>query len=337
MIDADTTFPLTLSAELETWPLAIPFRTTAHTVTAIQVVRVQLSGCGHAGEGEAAGVFYRENPEQVMSLLGAVRDRVEKGITREALQSLLPAGGARNALDCALWDLESKIVGRAAWELAGVQTRRKLLTTFTCGADSPEGMAERALQYRDARAIKIKLTGEPVDADRVRAVREAVPAAWLAVDANQGFSRASLETLMPVLEAASVHLIEQPFPVGKEAWHDGLTSSIPMAADETVQGIDDMDALIGRFQVANIKLDKCGGLTEGLAMARRAQELGLEAMVGNMLGTSLAMAPAFIVGQLCHVVDLDGPVYLSSDRDDTVRYVDGYLSCDTLRWGQPHV
>jgi L-alanine-DL-glutamate epimerase-like enolase superfamily enzyme len=195
-------------------------------------------------------------------------------------------------------------------------------------------MASDACAYANAKAIKLKLTGEPLDGERVRAVRAVLPDVWLGVDANQGFTRVFLETLMPVLVETRVELIEQPFKVGQEAQLDGFKSPIPVAADESAQGLTDVQGLVGRFNVVNIKLDKCGGLTEGLAMARQARRLGLDVMVGNMVGTSLAMAPSFLVGQLCKVVDLDGPVFLNTDRDSTVRYCDGFISCEDMPWGK---
>jgi L-Ala-D/L-Glu epimerase / N-acetyl-D-glutamate racemase len=238
-----------------------------------------------------------------------------------------------NALDCALWDLEAKITGSPVWKLAGLNPPRPLVTTFTCAADEPEQMAQTARTYAGAQAIKLKLTGEPSDAERVEAVRHARDDVWLSVDANQGFTRKSLERLMPVLVQARVALIEQPFPVGQESLLDGFSSHIPIAADESVQGLSDLHALADRFDMVNIKLDKCGGLTDGLAMARAARELGLEIMVGNMLGTSLAMAPAFLLGQLCKVVDIDGPVFLECDRAAAVQYKNGLVSCPEELWG----
>jgi L-alanine-DL-glutamate epimerase-like enolase superfamily enzyme len=196
-------------------------------------------------------------------------------------------------------------------------------------------MAAGARHYRDAKAIKLKLTGEPQDANRVSAVRDARPDVWLGVDANQGFTRPFLETLIPVLVAANVALIEQPYPVGQESLLDGFASPIPIAADESAQCFADLASLVGRFQTVNIKLDKCGGLTEGLAMAREAARLGLEVMVGNMLGTSLAMAPSFLLGQLCSVVDLDGPIFLAEDRTPAVCYRDGMIECPEVLWGAP--
>jgi L-Ala-D/L-Glu epimerase / N-acetyl-D-glutamate racemase len=325
---------LTLRAEIERWPLVAPFRITGHTWEFVEVLLVTLGKEGQIGRGEARGVYYRnDDPASMIKQVESLRKTIEGGITRDALQSLLPPGGARNAVDCALWDLESGLSGYSAAELAGLGDLRPLLTTFTCGADEPEKMAAAARAFKDARAIKLKLTGESIDAERVRAVRAAMPAVWLGVDANQGFTRPFLERLLPTLTEARVALIEQPFPIGQESLLDGLHSPIPVAADESVQSLDDLAGLAGRFNVVNIKLDKCGGLTEGLAIARAVRSLGLEAMVGCMTAPSLAMAPAFLVGQLCSVVDLDGPVFLKSDRPFPVQYADGYLTCPPELWG----
>jgi L-alanine-DL-glutamate epimerase-like enolase superfamily enzyme len=328
---------LALRVAIEKFPLKEPFHITGHTMTDTDVVTVELERDGCTGRGEASGVYYRKFDDVASNArqIEAVRRRIEVGVDREALQRLLPAGGARNALDCALWDLEAKLSGRAAWQSAGLDRPQPLLSTFTVSANSPDKMAADARAYIQAKAIKLKLTGQPADADRVRAVRAARADVWLGVDANQGFTRAFLETLFPVLVEARVELIEQPFKVGQEAQLDGLNSPIPLAADESVQGLADLADLPGRFDVVNIKLDKCGGLTEALAMAREARRLGLDVMVGNMLGTSLAMAPSFLVGQMCKVVDLDGPVFLSSDRSPAVRYVGGMISCPEQLWGAP--
>jgi L-alanine-DL-glutamate epimerase-like enolase superfamily enzyme len=326
--------PLVLRCALEHWPTLTPFRITGYTHKVIGALVVSLEREGHVGRGEAAGVYYRnDTPALMVKQIEALRPTIEEGITRVYLQKLLPPGGARNALDCALWDLEAKLSGTPAWMIANLKKPRPLLTTFTCGAEEPDTMAAKARHYTHARAIKLKLTGEPVDAERVRAVREAREDVWLAVDANQGFTRNSLEHLMPLLTEMRVALIEQPFPIGREELLDGFQSPIPIAADETAQNISDLERLVDRFSMVNIKLDKCGGLTEGLAMARAAKTLGLDIMVGNMLGTSLAMAPAFLVGQLCSVVDLDGPALLGADRDVTVQYRDGLITCPESLWG----
>jgi L-alanine-DL-glutamate epimerase-like enolase superfamily enzyme len=328
--------PLRLELALEQWPLVAPFRITGYTWESIPVLLVRLEKDGQVGQGEAAGVYYKnDKPASMLTQIESLQGTIEAGITRDGVQSLLPRGGARNALDCALWDLESKLSGRAAWQIAGLTKPRPLLTTFTCGADEPEKMAAAARGYRSARAIKLKLTGQPIDTDRVRAVREARADVWLGVDANQGFTRESLDRLMPTLTDMNVALIEQPFPIGQEGLLDGFESPIPLAADESAQGAADVAGLAKWFNVVNIKLDKCGGLSEGLAMARAARELGLDCMVGNMMGSSLAMAPAFLVGQLCKVVDLDGPIFQKTDRAVTVQYTNGCITCPPKLWGYP--
>lgn len=326
--------PLKISAEIESWSKTAPFRIAGYTFEAIEVLLVSLERDGQVGRGEAFGVYYRnDDVASMLKQIESLRGTIETGINRETLQEMLPPGGARNAIDCALWDLEAKLSGRAVWQIAEVGKPRPLLTTFTCGADTPEKMAAKARAYMHARAIKLKLTGESLDADRVRAVRDARADVWLGVDANQGFTRASLERLMPVLIDQRIALIEQPFAIGQEALLDGFQSPIPVAADESVQGLADISTLAGRFNVINIKLDKCGGLTEALAMVRAARALGLDTMVGCMPSTSLAMAPAFLVGQLCSIVDLDAPASLKTDRSTAVEYTDGFIMCPAALWG----
>ena len=221
------------------------------------------------------------------------------------------------------------------WQLAGLQAPKPLLTTYTLGAEDPDLMAKKAGAYGIARAIKLKLTDDDLSAQRVLAVRKARPDVWLMVDANQGFTRESFARLLPTLVEARVDVIEQPFPVGKEAWLDGLERPIRIAADESVQDRRDLAAVEGRVDVINIKLDKCGGLTEALAIAADARKLGFEVMVGNMGGSSLAMAPSFVVGQLCDVVDLDGPISLIEDYSPAVVYEGGSIWCPDALWGGP--
>jgi len=318
----------------EKWPLKMPFHITGRTWVELDVILVSLTQDGSVGYGEAAGVYFRgETAESMMAQIESIRRALEAGRSRESLRQLLPTGGARNAVDCAMWDLEAKLAEQSVWQLAGLRAPRPLLTTFGCGADSPEKMAAAANAYGEARAIKLKLTGEPIDADRVMAVREARPDVWLGVDANQGFERPFLEKLMPYLVTACVSLIEQPFPVGEEALLDGFRSPIPIAADESVGDMRDLSGLAGRFQVVNIKLDKTGGLTEALNMGRAAREMGLDTMVGNMIGTSLAMAPAVLVGQHCTVVDLDGPLFLRGDRTFAACYEGGRIVVPPQLWG----
>jgi L-alanine-DL-glutamate epimerase-like enolase superfamily enzyme len=323
-----------LRVEIEKWPLKAPFRITGHTFVDLDVVVVSLEQDGMVGRGEAAGVYYLNDHAPGMARqIEAVRASIEADVDRESLQRLLPAGGARNAVDCALWDLEAKLTWRAVWQLAELDAPTPLVTTYTLGANEPAEMAAGARAFADARALKLKLTGEPVDVARIRAVRAARPDVWLGVDANQGFTRPFLERLMPVLVESRVGLIEQPFPVGRESDLDGFDSPIPIAADESVQEPRDIAALVDRFDVVNIKLDKCGGLTAALAMIAEARRLGLETMVGNMTGTALAMAPAFLVGQRCKFVDLDGPLFLRADRPPGAIYASGTIWCPGELWG----
>jgi L-alanine-DL-glutamate epimerase-like enolase superfamily enzyme len=280
-------------------------------------------------------VYYlNDDAEHIVATLEAHRAAIEAGIGREELQSLLPAGGARNAVDCALWELEAARTGKAVWALAGLPPPKPLLTTFTLGAESPGHMAEGAKRYASARALKLKLTGDlALDMERVRAVRVARPDAWIGVDANQGYTVEGLKPLVAGLLDAHVSQLEQPIRRGCEADLEGFLSPIPLIADESALTLADLPGLVGRFNLVNIKLDKCGGLTEGLAMAHQARRLGLGVMVGNMVGTSLAMAPSFVLGQLCDVVDLDGPTFLKHDPPPTITYNEGMIWCDEKVWG----
>ena len=328
---------LQLSVAVEQVELAAPFRISGFVFERQDIVVVTLRDSSHQGRGEAAGVYYlKDDSQKMVATLEAHRAQIERGIDRESLQQFLPPGGARNAVDCALWELEAARAGRTVWELAGLRAINALVTTFTLGADEPAAMAEGARKYLHARALKLKLTGElELDMARVRAVRAARPSAWIGVDANQGYRIDALNSLIPVLVEANVSLLEQPLARGREADLQGYVAPIPIAADESALCLADMPGLAGRFDVVNIKLDKCGGLTEALAMAHRARELGLKVMVGNMVGTSLAMAPGFVVGQLCDVVDLDGPTFLKRDRTPGATYADGKIWCGDDVWGGP--
>jgi L-alanine-DL-glutamate epimerase-like enolase superfamily enzyme len=326
-----------LDVRTERLRLAAPFRISGYVFEHTDAVVATVSEGGLSGRGEASGVYYLgDELDHMLSTLEAHRVAIEDGIDRRQLQRIMPPGGARNAVDCALWELEAAQAGVPAWRLAGLESIKPLITTFTLGADDPAVMAQGARDYASARAIKIKLTGEiDLDLDRVRAVREARPDAWLGVDANQGYQRAGLEWLVEALVGLDVALLEQPLARGREADLEGYKSPIPIAADESALSLADVPGLVGRFDVVNIKLDKCGGLTEALDMAAEARRLGLGVMVGNMVGTSLAMAPAFILGQLCDFVDLDGPTFLAEDRRPGVTYEDGLIHCSDAVWGAP--
>jgi len=326
---------LSLEVRTEQLRLAAPFRISGYVFEHTDAIVVTLRDGDHAGRGEASGVYYvGDDLAHMTAAIEAHRSAIEAGVDRVGLRDLMPPGGARNAVDCALWELEAARTGRPVWRIAGVPRPKPLVTTFTLGADAPEAMAEGARRYAEARAIKVKLTGElDLDLERVRAIRAARPDVWLGVDANQGFARPDLEALVAGLLAERVSLLEQPLARGAEADLEGFRSAIPIAADESVLSAADVPGLAGRFQTVNIKLDKCGGLTEALEMATIARRLGLGVMVGNMVGTSLAMAPAFVLGQLCDVVDLDGPTFLAEDRRPSVVYEGGLIDCPEAVWG----
>ena len=328
---------LRLAVAVEKLSFSAPFRIAGRVFEHQDAVVVTLDDGVHRGRGEASGVFYLDDDvPRAAATIEAQRAVIERGIDRETLQRLLPRGGARNALDCALWELEAERAGRPVWALAGLKPPRELTTTFTLGADTPEAMAAGARRYAAARALKLKLTGDlDLDAARVRAVRRARPDVWLGVDANQAYRVGELPRLIAVLVETRVELLEQPLARGREADLEGFDSPIPIAADESALGLNDIAGLVGRFDTVNIKLDKCGGLTEGLAMAHEARRAGLDVMVGNMMGSSWAMAPSFVLGQLCDVVDLDGPTFLARDRTPAVRYAHGMIWCDEAVWGGP--
>jgi L-Ala-D/L-Glu epimerase len=327
---------LKMTVAIERLPFSAPFRIAGFVFEHQDAVVVTLEDGEQCGRGEASGVFFLgDDVAHMVAALESRRTLIEAGVDRAAVQQLLPPGGARNALDCALWELDARRAGRPVWELAGLNPPRPLVTTFTLGADRPPVMAEGARKYAEAQALKIKLTGElDVDIERVAAVRAARPEVWIGVDANQGYTLPGLQSLIGALIEANVAQLEQPLARGHEAELENFDAPIPVVADESVLCSADLAALVGRFDMINIKLDKCGGLTEGLAMAHEAHRLGLGVMVGNMMGSSLAMAPSFVLGQLCDVVDLDGPTFLSRDRTPGVTYRQGLIWADEAIWGR---
>lgn len=326
---------LWLDVRRERFAYKQPFRIAGHVFTETVLVVVHLSDGEHVGRGEGAGVYYLgDDAERMEVAIEAARPDIEAGASRAELQMLMPPGGGRNAVDCAYWELEARQSRTPVWQLAGLPEPRPLRTTITLGADAPEAMSEAATALREARALKLKLTGDAaLDAARIAAVRAVRPECWIGVDANQGYRIGQLAALIDSLLANDIKLLEQPLARGRESDLDGFARRVPIAADESALSLDDVEGLVGRFDVVNIKLDKCGGLTEGIAIARRARDAGLGVMVGNMMGTSLSMAPSFILGQLCDIVDLDGPTFLAADRTPSVRYRDGDIWCGTEVWG----
>jgi L-alanine-DL-glutamate epimerase-like enolase superfamily enzyme len=329
---------LKLTIAVEKLRLSAPFRISGYVIEEQDVVVATLEDGAHRGRGEASGVYYLgDTANTIVASIESVRNAIEKGVDRAGLQALMPPGGARNAVDCALWELDAQRQQTPVWKLAGLSSVKPLITTFTLGADDPATMVAGAHKYAQARALKLKLTGQlEMDTARVQAVRAARPDVWIGVDANQGYSIEGLQPLIDALLPLNISLLEQPLKRGREADLQNFKCPIPIAADESVLSLRELPNLVGRFDVVNIKLDKCGGLTEGLAMARQAQTMGLKIMVGNMVGTSLAMAPAFVLGQLCDVVDLDGPIFLSRDRSPSMTYTDGLAWSGEEVWGATH-
>lgn len=312
-----------------------PFRISGHVMDSVAAVQVVLKDSHARGRGEASGVYYLDDGvEHMMAALTEHREALENCPDREALRGILPPGGARNAVDCAMWEYESIRAGTPIWQLAGLRGVEPKITTFTLSADPPGTLAQAIARFPSTQAIKLKLDGDfDTDAARVAAVRQVCPDSWLGVDANQGYEAAGLEGLIAMLSDARVSLLEQPIRRGDEAALDGLDAPIPIAADESILCLDELEQKARYFDVLNIKLDKCGGLTEGLQLAARARELGLGVMVGNMGGSTLATAPAFVLAQVCDHVDLDGPWYIKDEPDAQEIYRSGMIDIPSGMWG----
>ncbi|MGK2925867.1 MAG: N-acetyl-D-Glu racemase DgcA [Lysobacterales bacterium] len=316
----------------EPWSMKTPFRITGHTFSEAQLLYVTIAERGARGHGEAAGVYYLgETGDSLLAQAESVRDALEHGADRARLRELLPAGGARNAIDCALWDLQAKREGKSIWELTGLQPG-KTITVLTIGIGTPQEMAATA-RTLDTTRIKVKLDGD-MPLERIAAVRAARPDAEIVVDVNQGWSFEQLVAVAPQLKELGVAMIEQPLPRGGDAALEDYQPPIPLCADESCLDTGEFEQALRRYQMINIKLDKSGGLTEALELAGMAQSRGVGLMVGNMMGTSLAMAPAFVIAQLCRFVDLDGALFLTRDREHPMAYAGGVVSPpDRALWG----
>jgi L-Ala-D/L-Glu epimerase / N-acetyl-D-glutamate racemase len=300
--------------------LAQPFAISRGSKTSAEVVVAEVSDGEFRGRGECVPYpRYGESVDSVAAALEAMKGAVFSGLDRHELQHAMPPGAARNALDCAFWDLDAKRDDRRVSEFAGIPTMRPLVTAYTLSLDTPERMAAAAAAQRDRPLLKLKLSGDG-DVERVRAVRRAAPAARLIVDANEGWRERHLTEVMPALAEFGVALIEQPLPAGADNALAGVPHPVPICADESCHTRADLDRLAGKYEAVNIKLDKAGGLTEALALAREAEARGLTVMVGCMIGSSLAMAPAVLVAQRAQFVDLDAPLLLASDRVPGLRY-----------------
>jgi L-Ala-D/L-Glu epimerase len=325
---------LHLSLHIEEWQMKIPFRITGHLWDVNRVVVVELTDGRHSGRGEGMPVYYLdESVESLCRDIWSVAGEIGRGIDREALLKLMSPGGARNAVDCALWDLEAKKSGKNIWELTGIRPK-PVITVFTIGIeDSPEAMAARAKEASNYPILKIKVN-EDRPAERLAAIRAARPDAGLMVDANQAWTFEQLLDVSPKLAEMGVKLIEQPLPRGKDQSLEAYRSPIPLCADESCQHRGELAQAGRRYQIINIKLDKAGGLTEALLLAQAARKHGLQLWVGNMGGTSLGMAPAFVLAQLCQYVELDGPLLLKHDRFPALRCERGEIAVpDPRLWG----
>lgn len=320
------------SVAVERWPVAGSFNISRGAKTHVDVVVCTLGDGTHVGRGEGTPIYYHgETAEACAEAIQAIADR-SSAFDRETLRSLMPPGAARNALDCALWDIEAQREGRPVWDLAGLPEPRPLQTAFTISLDTPEAMAKaaEAAAARGFTLLKCKLTGEG-DRARVAAVRTGAPEARLVVDANESWGGLDVAAEALTLADLGVTLIEQPLPAAKDSALAQVRAAIPFCADESCQSLADLDGLNG-YQAINIKLDKAGGLTEALIMAREAKARDLRIMVGCMLSTSLGIAPAFLLGQLADWVDLDGALLLARDREGGLRAESGMIKAGNL-WG----
>jgi L-Ala-D/L-Glu epimerase len=324
-----------LRIDTESWAYKVPFRVSRGAEAALEVVLVTLQDSdGHVGRGEAAGVDYDgETVPLLCAQIEAIRPALGRRFDFDALAALLPPGGARNAVDCALWDLTAKQRGSTVWDLAGIKNPRRLTTSITLGIDSDGAVAAGARSYAGWPLIKVKVDARR-HLDAVRLVHTAAPGAGLIVDPNQAWDCDLLNRLTPELSSLGVVLIEQPVPRGDDESLRAYEGSVPLAADESVADRAGLAKVKHLYQVVNIKLDKTGGLTEALALAHDAHALGLDIMVGCMAGTSLAMAPGMVAGQTAKFVDLDGPLLHSADREHGIEYDRGQMNLPSSHlWG----
>jgi L-alanine-DL-glutamate epimerase-like enolase superfamily enzyme len=313
-----------LAARIEHWPVAGQFTISRGAKTEAVTVVAEVSHAGLTGRGECVpSPRYGETPEAALAAIEVMQEALSAGLDRIGLQTAMPAGAARNALDCALMDLEAKAAGRRIWHLLGRPEPRPCTTAYTISLGAPEAMAEATAKAAHRPLLKIKLGGDG-DGARIKAVRQAAPKSELIVDPNEAWTSANLESNLAACAEVGVTLVEQPLPAGQDEALARITRAVAVCADESVHDRASLDGLRDRYDAVNIKLDKTGGLTEALAMADAARALGFDIMIGCMVATSLAMAPAMLLAQQARFVDLDGPLLLARDRDGGLRY-DGSL------------
>ncbi|GIK98092.1 MAG: dipeptide epimerase [Alphaproteobacteria bacterium] len=323
-----------LDIRRESWPIAGTFTISRGSKTAAEVVVVEIAEGDHRGRGECVPYQrYGESIEGAVAQIESLRTELEGGLDRAGLQRALPPGAARNAVDCALWDLEAKRAGRRAWQLAGLPEPQPTVTAYTLSLDTAEKMGAAAKANAHRPLLKLKLAG-PEDLDRVRAVHANAPQARLIVDANEGWTAEVYTKLAPELAALAVEMIEQPLPASDDAALAGIRRPVPVCADESAHDRAGLAKLAGKYDAINIKLDKTGGLTEALALAAAARTAGLQIMVGCMVATSLAMAPALLVAGQARWVDLDGPLLLAKDRDPGLAFAGSLIHpAPAALWG----
>jgi L-alanine-DL-glutamate epimerase-like enolase superfamily enzyme len=323
-----------ISTQLESWPSIIPFRISSQVWDDFPCVVCEIEEAGIIGRGEALGVYnHGETPESMAAQIKDISNALANGAGRRELFDLLPPGGARFAVDSALWDLEAQLSGITAWQTAGVEPG-PIETVFTIGLeDTPKQMAAKAIAASNLTLFKVKLDNDrPVE--RIEAIRQARPDSRLVIDANQGWNFDELKEFGPALCDLGVLMIEQPLPRGDDHELEGYELAAPLCADESCLHLGELEDVAARYQMINIKLDKCGGLTHGLELVAAAKARGLGLMVGCMGGTSLSMAPSHVLAQLCDFVDIDGPLLIKKDRDGGLIYENGMVSLPTKHfWG----
>jgi L-Ala-D/L-Glu epimerase / N-acetyl-D-glutamate racemase len=323
-----------LIGKIERWPIAGRFTISRGAKTEAVTVVAEVRQGFVRGRGECVPYpRYGETPDETWNVLQALQIPVADGLDRQAIQTAMPPGAARNALDCAMLDLEAKLSGRRIWELLGRPAPQPCVTAYTISLGTPDSMAEAAAKVAHRPLLKIKLGGAG-DAARIAAVRKAVPQSQLIVDANEAWTEADLEANLAACAAAGVTLVEQPLPAGQDGILARIERPLAVCADESVHDRASLEGLRDRYDAVNIKLDKTGGLTEALAMADAAQALGFDIMVGCMVATSLSMAPAMLLTPQARFVDLDGPLLLAQDRDGGLLYEDSLVyPPDAALWG----
>jgi len=323
----------TIHAREEVWPLKEVFRIARGACTEARVVVVTVSNGEHTGRGECVPIArYNQSTESVITQIESIKE--EKSLDRQHVQKLLPAGAARNALDCALWDLQAKISGKRVWELANIPVVPEVVTTLTISLDTDAKMAAAAMANATAPILKLKLGGDDLDLARVKAVSEAAPAARVLIDANESWSREHYEEIVPALKELGVALIEQPFPADADEVLEILDHPIPVCADESCHTTTDLPRLTNRYEAINVKLDKTGGLTEALHLCEHARENGFKLLFGCMVCTSLGIAPARALASFAEWIDLDGPLLLARDRERGLAYENGRIGLPSRQlWG----